>query len=460
MQNSSRLTPALTGMTALAFGIIAVLAAGQADASGFQIRENSVKNLGRANAGTTVAWGDASVVMNNPAAMSNLDKTTFQADVTVIDLTAAFSGSGTTALGPAAGPLSGGNGGDPGDPTPVPAMAAVFPLSGALDTVTLGVGISAPFGLKTDYDPTWVGRYDAITSDVKLVDLTLSAAIQFTDRFSVGVGVIYERADVTLSKAIDFGTALCAAQNPMNCFNPGYPFHPQKQDGLIDVSGTSNDIGFLVGAQFKATDKLTLGYAHRSEIHHTLTGTAEFTKPASVTATFGALGVKSYNDGPIWANLDTPSTDTVSARLDVSDKFRLLADVQQTGWSSFPTVDIIRDGGTPVGSEAFEWSDSMFYSVGGEWDFSDAFTVRAGVGYDETPTNDLHRTPRLPDNDRMVYTLGMTWNMSERMSIDAAYMRVEIDSPTVNTTSSSSSHLKGSFSGYANLLGFAAQYRF
>lgn len=455
MQTASRLT-----LSALALGVLGVLAAGQADASGFQIRENSVKNLGRANAGTTVAWGDASVVMNNPAAMSNIDKTTFQSDITIIDLTAKFEGSGTTALGAPAGPLTGGNGGDPGEATPVPAMAAVFPLSGALEGVTLGAGISAPFGLKTEYDPTWMGRYDAVTSDVKIVDLTLSAAFEVNERFSVGIGVIYEHADVTLSKAIDFGTALCAAQNPMNCFNPAYPFHPQAQDGMIEVSGDSADIGFLFGMQFRATDNVTVGYAHRSEVHHTLTGTAAFTKPASVTATFGALGVHAYDDGSIWANLDVPATDTISAQWNVNDGFRLMADVQQTGWSSLQSVDIIRDGGTPVGSEAFEWKDTMFYSVGGEWDFSDAFTFRAGVGFDETPTNDAHRTPRLPDNDRMVYTVGMTWNVSEALSVDAAYMRVEIDSPTVNTTSSSSSHLNGSFDGYADLLGFSAQYRF
>ena len=91
---------------------------------------------------------------------------------------------------------------------------------------------------------------------------------------------------------------------------------------------------------------------------------------------------------------------------------------------------------------------------------SDALTLRAGVGMDETPTSDLHRTPRLPDNDRMVYTFGMSWMASPRLSLDASYMRVEIDTPTVNTTSSSSSHLVGSFDGYANLLSVAARYRF
>ncbi len=455
MQTASRLT-----LSALALGVLGVLAAGQADASGFQIRENSVKNLGRANAGTAVAWGDASVVMNNPAAMSNLDRTTFQADVTVIDLTAEFDGSGTTALGAPGGPLSGGDGGDPGEPTPVPAMSFVMPLSGSLESVTLGAGISAPFGLKTEYDADWMGRYDAITSDVQIVDLTLSAAVEFTENFSVGAGVIIEHADVTLSKAIDFGTALCAMQNPMNCFNPMYPFHPQQQDGLIEVSGDSTSFGFVVGAQWKIGDNVRIGYSHRTQIGHELEGTADFTLPASVAATFGGLQIHSYDDGPIWANLDVPSVDTLSVGWNLSDTTRLYADAQLTGWSSLPSVDIYRPGGTPVGNESFEWSDSWFYAVGGEWDYSDAFTFRAGVGYDETPTNDQHRTPRLPDNDRMVYTLGMTWNLSEALSVDAAYMRVEIDSPTVDTHSSSSSNLVGEFDGHADLLGFSAQYRF
>ena len=113
-----------------------------------------------------------------------------------------------------------------------------------------------------------------------------------------------------------------------------------------------------------------------------------------------------------------------------------------------------------LGSEAFDWKDSWFYSVGGEWDMSDALTFRAGVGYDETPTHDDTRTPRLPDNNRTVYTGGLTWNASPRFSVDAAYMHVQIDDPTVATTSSSGSHLNGTFTGHADLIGVSAQYRF
>src|SRR5689334_4767837 len=198
----------LTQMSALALGIAGVLALGSANATGCQLRETSVKNLGRANSGTTVASDDASVVANNPAAMVNLTKSTFQLDATDIDLDADFTGGGYADAGtPLQNPLSGGNGGDPGSPKVVPAVAFVMPVA---DTFRLGASVDAPYGLKTEYDADWVGRYNAINSDVKTVDLNLSAAWSVTPEFSVGVGAIYQRTEVTLSNAIDFGSALCA----------------------------------------------------------------------------------------------------------------------------------------------------------------------------------------------------------------------------------------------------------
>ena len=86
-------------MSALALGIAGALAFGQAQASGFQLKENSVKAMGRAFAGSGVATGDASVVVNNPATMTSFEGTTIQADVTVVDLNASFNGGGYAANG-------------------------------------------------------------------------------------------------------------------------------------------------------------------------------------------------------------------------------------------------------------------------------------------------------------------------------------------------------------------------
>ena len=443
--------------SALALAVLGALVAGQAGASGFQLREQSVKNLGKSNAGSLVGK-DASNVSLNPAAMTNLDKNTFQADITVIDLTAEFTGSGRV-LGSPAAPLSGGNGGDPGDPTVVPNMAAVFPLHGALEGMTIGASVGAPFGLKTEYEPGWVGRYRALTSDVKVVDLTLSVAFKATDGVSIGAGLIYERADVTLSKAIDFGTAICASSNPANCFNPVYPFKPQQMDGAFEVKGDGTSIGYVIGGQIAPNDKLTIGFSHRSEIKHDLEGTLDFQNVPALLA-----NDPRFQDGDGGARLVTPSITTLSIKYGFTDQFRVLADYQSTNWSSLRDVTIKRDNGTVVGSEPFDWKDTDFVSIGAEFDISDSFTIRGGVAQDESPTNDKHRTPRLPDNDRMLYSIGATWNMSENISIDAAFQRITIDSPTINlpvdAASGNTSTLVGEYDGHANLFGVSMQYRF
>lgn len=443
------MSPRVIQLSALAFGIAGVLAISQANASGFQIRENSVKALGRANSGTAVAQHDASVVSNNPAAMVNLDRTTFQVDATVIDVNGDFNGTGTSAFGT---PLNGGDGGDAGDPQVVPAMAVVIPLSGAFERMTVGASINAPYGLVTEYDRDWVGRYNAVKSDVKTVDLNLSAAVAITDRFSVGFGAIYQYADVTLTNAIDFGTALAARRVP--------GFAPQSADGFAEISGDDTGIGWNLGFQWRPTDALWIGYSHRSEIDHDLEGKADFTVPGNAAAVFAAIGNTDYRDQPVVAPLTTPSTDTLSLQYDFSDQFRMTADVQKTDWHSLQTVQIFRANGALLSGEAFNWDDTYGYALGGEYDISPAFTLRAGLAYDETPTNDAARSPRLPDDNRQLYSVGMTWNASEHLSVDAAYMYIKIDDPKIDVVSSSSSRLTGNYDASANLLGVSAQYRF
>ena len=303
----------ITRISALALGIAGALACGQANAAAFQLKENSAKAQGRAMAGAASAKGDASVVVNNPAVMSTFDRTTVQGDVTAVDLSFRFNGGGTAAAGsPLQQPLTGGNGGDAGGLAAVPAASFVMPLSGQFEYVTIGAMISAPFGLKTEYDPAWAGRYHARTSDLKFVDLTLAASLDVTDKFSVGLGVIYERAEVTLTNAVDFGSAVCRI-NVAACLTPNpitAPFGPQKNDGSASIEGTNNEFGWTVGLNLRPTDSLSLGYAYRSEIDHALRGTATFDVPANVRGVIGPNVYKPTDGGG--AGLTTPATHTVS----------------------------------------------------------------------------------------------------------------------------------------------------
>ncbi|TWI05865.1 long-chain fatty acid transport protein [Luteimonas cucumeris] len=446
-------------VTALALGIAGVLAFGQASASGFQIKENSNKALGRAFAGSASATGDASVVANNPAAMSTFKQSAVQADVTVIDLTADFSGGGTTAVGT---PLTGNNGGDPGDATPVPSMAAIFPIG---DTgMTLGAQVSAPFGLKTEYQDGWVGRYNALESDVKTIEVTLAASFNFGSEVSIGAGLIYQRAEATLSNAIDFGTALCAGSpaGPAACFNPASPFRPQMNDGSVSVTGDDTGIGWIVGMHIHPDDKLAIGFSHRSEIDQRLEGDVDFTVPSNVATVLAATAPGQFIDSKGMAPLTTPAVSTISVSYGITDTVRVMGDVSLTNWSSMRNVTIFAGPNNDVLSvEDFNWDDTVFASIGGEWDINQSFTLRAGYAQDQSPTRIETRTPRLPDADRQWGSIGLTWRSSDAFEVTAAYTRIFIDDPELsNIESSSGSTLSGTFDGHADLFGISAQYKF
>lgn len=448
MQHASRFIQ----LSALAFGIAGALAVGQAQASGFQLKENSVKSMGAAFAGAGVNETDSSVVANNPATMARFSGTTMQVDVTAIDLSYEFKGSGTDALGR---PLTGGNGGDAGDIAAVPALSVIHKLDNGL---AFGAMVSAPFGLKTEYDDNWQGRYFAHTSDVEIIDLTLAAALDIVpDRFSVGAGIIYSRADVTLSKSVDFGSLLFAnpATRPL-------PFaRPQAADGFAEIQGDDTGFGWTVGANLKPTDKLAIGVSYRSEIDYELEGTADWTVPGNVAAVFAASPTTRplFQDGAALAKLTTPSVLNVDLRYDFTDSFSMMASYAETGWESLREVRIEFANPDPDSVEPFNWKDTTFASLGAEYKLNPSWTLRGGVAYDETPTHIETRTPRLPDANRMWYSLGASWAATQALEVNFGYTRIEPNSPKIDITSGGST-LVGPFDGAANLYGVSAQYKF
>ena len=455
MQHASR----ITRLSALALGIAGALAFGQAGASGFQLKENSVKSLGSAFSGSAVAENDSSVVVNNPAMMTGLSGTTVQTDLSLIDVNAEFTGSGSDITGR---PISGGNGGDAADLAAVPAMSLVHKFDNG---VALGAMVSAPFGLKTEYDREWVGRYYAVESDVKIVNLTLSAALDIVpERFSVGAGLVFSHANVTLSKGVDFGSVLFG-QLPAAA-RPGAPAYarPQGSDGFFEIEGQDNGIGWVAGAALRPTDRLTIGLSYQSEIDYTLQGDVDWTVPSAARATFDASGAGVlFRDGRGQAALTTPSTTTVSVSYRVTDSFKLQTTYAETGWESLQEVRIDFANPDADAREDFQWDRTRFMSIGGEYKLNDAWMLRAGYAYDETPTTFQHRTPRLPDEDRKWFSLGATWQYNDALQVNFAYTHIKPDTPQIGIITPAAAggqRLFGSYDSNVNIVGVSAQYSF
>ncbi len=436
-----RLAPALA---ALPLALAAAFAGQDAQASAFQLKENSVQGLGKAFAGETAAPGDCAVVVNNPAAMSELgDRNCAQADLNVISFETRFKGSGTDFLGR---PLTGGDGGDGGVTKPVPAMFFTHRVN---QDWVLGAAVYAPFGFETSYKDGWVGRYEALKSKLESIDLTFSASYRLSDSFSIGGSIIAQRTSAELTQAIDFGTILATPT--------GGALLPQEADGFGGLKGDDWAWGFGLGALWKPTDSDRFGFNYHSQIDHTIEGDGKFLVPSNLTPLLG----NAFTNSPGTADFKTPWFVNVSWWHTVNDQLSVGANIGYTHWSSFKNLIVnYSNPAQPPSASEFDWENTWFYSIGGEYRFDDRWTLRAGLAYDETPTIDTTRTPRVPDGNRTWGSLGVGYQVNDQFRIDASFLHIWVDDGKVNHETATFNTLSGKFESKGNVFSVAGQYRF
>ncbi|MBS0432392.1 MAG: outer membrane protein transport protein [Proteobacteria bacterium] len=437
-------------LTGIALAVAGALASSNAFASGFQIRENSAKALGRAFAGVDTAGNDASVVVNNPAAMSDLNGMVFQTDVTAIDVHTQFSGSGTDAFG---FPLSGGDGGNGGDVTPVPAMYFSAPIN---DAWRFGLAVNAPFGLQTQYDNGWMGRYQALKSKVTSLDLTGSLSWEVNPQFALGLSVMAQQTKVDLSSAVDFG-AIIAGQQVAAGLPPSVL--PQSADGTARVQGDDWHFGWQIGAEFKPTPQDRIGFAYRGKIDQTITGNATFVLPPTAQVAFAGTGL--FENTQATGDFATPATASLSYWHTGSGPVSWGATLGWTGWSSFKQLAIsYANPVQPATVEPEDWRDTLFGSIGLDYKVDDQWTLRGGVAFDQTPTRDETRSPRIPDGARTWLAFGVGYTPSPAVEFNIGYAHLFVDNGDVNNLSATGDHLVGSFDNSGNLLGVSGTFHF
>ncbi|ODU44623.1 MAG: hypothetical protein ABS98_13325 [Lysobacteraceae bacterium SCN 69-48] len=450
-------------VTALAVGIAGALAWGQADAAAFQLKENSAKGLGRAYAGSTSAWGDASVVATNPASMRLLDGRQFQADLSAISFSAklenGYSARNAGPTGPGTGtPISGGNGGDAGMIAPVPAAYFHLPF-GENDNMHFGMSLTAPFGFKTEYDRDWVGRYHGVKTDLKAIDLSAAFSYDVNPYVSFGVGVFYEHLTIELSNAIDFGAVAYGATNGASA---ALGLYPGSADGFSTIEGKNNAWGYVLGATFSVTEDTNIALSYRSKVEHEINdGTATFDVPGNVATALQtqARGIFVNTGGK--AELTLPASVILSVTHRVNDRWTVMGDVSRTAWApAFDKVTVDFASNQPDSVLVFGYEDTTFISLGTEYKLSDTITLRGGVARDETPTSYAHRDVRVPDTSRSWLSLGLGWTPSAKTEFNFGYTHLFTDDPSFNATSATGNVLKGKYKVRGDVLAASINYKF
>jgi len=432
-----------------------------AQAAGFALIEQGASGLGNAYAGAAATAEDASTIFFNPAGMTYLPDSQLAVALHAIRPSADFNNDGSHRAAATGGLLTpGGDGGDAGSWAFVP---NIFYAKEINQNIRLGIGISAPFGLKTEYDKTWVGRYQAIKSELETVNINPSIAFKMNDQVSLGFGVSAMRAEAELTNAVDTGT-ICAAA--LGGCGIGATF--QRRDSFAQVKGDDWGFGWNIGAIFQLTDATRFGVAYRSQVHQTLEGDVDFSNLPAAFAGVPALRAQ-FGDGSVKAKLTTPDSFSVSALHHIDDQWDVMGDLTWTNWSKFENLTIVRTSGALSGqnlnSVPENWDDTIRASVGTSYQYSDVLKLRAGLAYDESPVPTEFRTPRIPDSDRYWLSLGASYKLSTASSLDVGFTHIfvkdsSIDKITDTSTAALRDVVTGDYESDVNILSMQFTHNF
>ena len=430
-------------------------------AAGFQLTEQSSLGLGRAYAGAGIVGDDLSAVHYNPAGMTLLEGTRFQAGTTWIALNADFNSDSGDA--DENGRLKG---------QMIPAGYVTHQVN---DKVWLGFAMTVPFGMGTEYDRNWKYGNRGTSAKIYTFDMNPNIAYKVSDFISVGAGVSVQYAKAKLGMNIGG--------------QPGASLLHGK------VEADSWDWGYNLGIMLSPSDKLRFGLSYRSAIKHEADGDVKLSNVNAnvLNGMFGnQLGdsaglIARLLDGQTVgtsATLKTPDTVMLTATWETTEKLRLSGLIRWANWSNFDDLTLENDIPSGIGAIAGnspslgaavaglsgklkevsienKWQDTWLLSVGADYRINDAFTIRGGLAYETSPIDDQStRMAVIPDTDRVWFSLGASWYPTNDLQFDvgATYLMGVGDKDLYSDVDGYKVGEYDSLDAY--LLGVQMQYRF
>jgi long-chain fatty acid transport protein len=297
--------------------------------------------MGTAYAQGSSGLDDASTIYFNPAGMTRLPGSRATGGIHIVDSNVDFKGSaiynpehpGFAGGPPAGAPISGDGDIDIGLTEPVPNFYFSHEYG---NRWWVGLGVNAPFGLKTDYDSDWVGRYHADKSELLTININPSVAFRIDEHASIGFGISAMYADAELTNWVD------AALDPELGLLPG------SLDLKAKVTGDDWGFGFNGGVLLEPSPRTRLGLHYRSQVDLELEGDFSVTGAPKTGAS---------------AEVSLPGTLSFSAYHEYNEQWAVMADITWTEWSQLDSLVIKRSGDEPVISD-FDWDNSIRYAVG------------------------------------------------------------------------------------------------
>jgi long-chain fatty acid transport protein len=386
-----------TRLTILAISLGATMISMQrpAQASGFAIPELNPTGMGLANAVVANPYSLGATAYN-AAAMAFHDGSGVSAGLLLVkpDLRVTPTGG------------SGRVDSESNDLITIPAIDAFSTVS---ENWTAGISINAPFGLETEWPagtfPNYTTTTDAAAptrSKLEILDFNPSMAYKVSDDFALSMGLdLYWMRQVVFNSSIQ--------NSPTTHFN---------------LEGDGRGVGVAVSALYRR-DAWSFGGSYHSKGKIDING--------KLYENTGR--VPSFFTNNATARLEVPSRLQIGIRNQATKKLAVEFDVTRTGWSSFDKLEIKnKQYDQTLATSQNNWDDTYAYRLGVTYDFTKQTQLRVGYAFDETGQGDDYFSPRIPDADRQLFSLGIGHELGNDWSIDAGYMYVKFDNRTINST--------------------------
>lgn len=376
-------------------GLIVLGLCGYACASGFGVFTQGAEGLGQANAVVAHETGASSLYFN-PALLSRVPGTQIEAGTTLVYADREFRSSLT-------GQKESGE-----DPIQFPSQ--VYATHQLNDHWTVGVGVFFPFGLSTEWDKGWEGRYIATRSDLFSLNFNPVMAWKATDSVTLAAGLDLVYLDAELERQVN-STGLGFLLNPPLGLGP-------MSDAGQKFSGDGWGVGYNLGLLVELREDVRLGATYRSHVDVDIDGDVGFTIPADAAVLAPVL-----TDTTGDADVRLPQQATFGLAWDASPQLTLEIGGRWEDWSSTEELRVNLD--LPVLGQTSDvtprdWNDTWAVNLGGKYRLNDTVALLAGYLYSDNPVPDSTFDPSIPDADAHLFTVGSGFTCGP-WSLDLAY---------------------------------------
>ena len=368
--------------------MILSLFTGSAFASGFGVFTQGASGLGQANAVVAHPVGPSSLYFN-PALLNDIPGRQIEIGTTAIHADRSID-------------LDSGGSEDGENNWNFPSY--LYYTHQVNEKFSTGIGLFFPFGLSTEWDDDYEGRYLGTSGEILSLNINPVISYRLNDKLSIAGGFSLVYLDSTLKKKINQTAAYTLVDLQL-----GGGVLPPLTGPLQDIDqrfeGDGWGCGFNLGLLYKATEHVSIGATYRSHVDIDIEGRAKFHNVDPLLA-------------PVFTDTDGDTTIRLPAQatigIAVTPCQNLVVEVggRWEDWSSTDKLKI--DLASPVMGQTSDttprdWKSTWSYNIGGQYQINEAFDLTAGYlfGKDAVPGSTFE--PLVPDTNAHLFTFGVGW---------------------------------------------------